>query len=140
MMSGMLAALTPSTGIGPKNPDLREHCERLVVQLQDPYLRTILTHLTVNGDWTEVLEEDSLSLRERLAIALLFLSDKEFTPHQRSYTLHLSFSGVTAHQQCLSATQSPSYKNSLKARRRLPGRMSCRNCLCHPSKTPAHGI
>ncbi|KIP06122.1 hypothetical protein PHLGIDRAFT_107382 [Phlebiopsis gigantea 11061_1 CR5-6] len=83
MMSGMLAALVPPTGVGPKNADLREHCERLVVRLQDPYLRALLTHLTANDDWTEVLEEESLPLRERLAIALQFLSDKELTAYVR---------------------------------------------------------
>lgn len=83
MMSGMLAALTSSAGAAARNPELREHCERLAVRLQDHYLRAMLTHLTVNDDWTEVLEEDSLPLRERLAIALQFLSDKELTAYLR---------------------------------------------------------
>ena len=79
MMSGMLAALTSSTN---RNPELLQHCERLIVRLQDPYLRALLTHLTIH-DWTEVLEEDSLPLRERLAIAFQFLDDKDLSSYLR---------------------------------------------------------
>lgn len=82
-MSGMLAALNPSAGGGLKNSELRDHCERLIVRLQDPYLRAMLTHLTVADDWTEVLQEEALPLRERLAIAFQFLSDKELTAYLR---------------------------------------------------------
>ncbi|KAI0338210.1 hypothetical protein BDW22DRAFT_1487781 [Trametopsis cervina] len=83
MMSGMLAALNPSAAGGLKNSEFRDHCERLIVRLQDPYLRAILTHLIVNDDWTEVLQEDTLPLRERLAIAFQFLSDKELSAYLR---------------------------------------------------------
>ena len=79
MMSGMVAALTTGTS---RNPELVQHCERLIVRLQDAYLRALLTHLTVR-DWTEVLEEDSLPLRERLAIALQFLDDKDMSSYLR---------------------------------------------------------
>lgn len=78
-MSGMVAALTSSSS---RNPELVQHCERLIVRLQDPYLRALLTHLTIR-DWTEVLEEDSLPLRERLAIALQFLDDKDVSAYLR---------------------------------------------------------
>lgn len=82
-MSGTLAALVPSGSGGPsRNPDLREQCERLVVRLQDPYFRAMLTHLA-SGDWSEVLEEDSLPLRERLAIAFQFVEDKALTSYLR---------------------------------------------------------
>ncbi|KAI0630074.1 hypothetical protein C8Q77DRAFT_1219729 [Trametes polyzona] len=79
MMSGMVAALTSGSS---RNLELVQHCERLIVRLQDPYLRALLTHLTVR-DWTEVLEEDSLPLRERLAIALQFLDDKDMSAYLR---------------------------------------------------------
>lgn len=75
----MVAALTSGSS---RNPELVQHCERLIVRLQDPYLRALLTHLTLR-DWTEVLEEDSLPLRERLAIALQFLDDKDMTSYLR---------------------------------------------------------
>ncbi|KAL4248763.1 WD repeat mio family protein [Abortiporus biennis] len=83
MMSGMLAALSPSSASSNKNTELREHCERLIVRLQDPYLRAMLTHLIVSDDWTDVLLEDALPLRERLAIAFQFLDDKEISGYLR---------------------------------------------------------
>ncbi|KZT04227.1 WD40 repeat-like protein [Laetiporus sulphureus 93-53] len=93
MMSGMLAALIPSTsGHAHKNLDFIEHCERLVVRLQDPYLRAMLTYLTIQ-DWTEVLQEDALPLRERLAIAFQFLEDKELTSYLRRVTDRCSHDG-----------------------------------------------
>ncbi|KII92498.1 hypothetical protein PLICRDRAFT_155080 [Plicaturopsis crispa FD-325 SS-3] len=79
MMSGTLTALT----LGPsKNSELRAHCERLIVRLQDPYFRAMLTQLT-SSDWSEVLEEESLPLRERLAIAFQFLEDKDISSYLR---------------------------------------------------------
>ncbi|KAH9915044.1 uncharacterized protein BXZ73DRAFT_92696 [Epithele typhae] len=81
MMSGMLAALT-AVSSSARSPELVQHCERLVVRLQDPYLRALLTQLTVR-DWTDVLEEDVLPLRERLAIAFHFLDDKELSAFLR---------------------------------------------------------
>ena len=83
MMSGTLAALVP-TGSGglARSSDLREQCERLIVRLQDPYFRAMLAHLA-SGDWSEVLEEESLPLRERLAIAFQFVEDKALTSYLR---------------------------------------------------------
>ncbi|KNZ76567.1 WD repeat-containing protein [Termitomyces sp. J132] len=79
MLSGTIAALVPH---GPKTTELREHCERLIVRLQDPYFRAILTHLALN-DWSEVLEEEALPFRERLAVAFQFLDDKAVTSYLR---------------------------------------------------------
>src|ERR1700719_4121373 len=83
MMSGTLAALTvQGTANVNINPQLREHCERLIVRLQDPYFRALLTYLTSN-DWSEVLEEEALPFRERLAIAFQFLDDKSLSSYLR---------------------------------------------------------
>ncbi|KAJ6567321.1 hypothetical protein DFH09DRAFT_1156660 [Mycena vulgaris] len=78
MMSGTLAALMP--GSSTISPELREHCERLIIRLQDPYFRAMLTQLTL-GDWSEVLDEEIIPFRERLAIALQFLDDKALTSY-----------------------------------------------------------
>lgn len=43
----------------------------------------MITHLTVN-DWTDVLDEDSLPIRERLAVAFQFLDDKALSSFLRS--------------------------------------------------------
>ena len=85
MLSGMVTALSPSSSASniPKNPDLREHVQRLTIRLTDPYLRALLMHLTVDNDFAEVLQEDALPLLERLAIALQFLSDKELSSYVR---------------------------------------------------------
>lgn len=92
-MSGTLAALVPTEGPGPsRNPDLRAQCERLIVRLQDPYFRAMLTHLAL-GDWSEVLEEESLPLRERLAIAFQFLDDVALSSYLRRITERSIFRG-----------------------------------------------
>lgn len=92
-MSGTLAAMIPS---GPSNPsnntDLRDRCQHLIVRLQDPYFRAMLTHLAL-GDWPEVLEEESLPLRERLAIAFQFLDDKSLSSYLRRTAAHLRSQG-----------------------------------------------
>ncbi|KAJ7667588.1 hypothetical protein DFH06DRAFT_1182943 [Mycena polygramma] len=80
MMSGTLAALIPGPGSSSTSPELREHCERLIIRLQDPYFRAMLTHLTL-GDWSEVLDEETLPFSERLAIAFQFLEDKLLTSY-----------------------------------------------------------
>ncbi|KAG6844845.1 hypothetical protein H0H87_003277 [Tephrocybe sp. NHM501043] len=79
MLSGTIAALGPH---GSKTTELREHCERLIVRIQDPYFRAMLTYLVLN-DWSEVLEEEALPFRERLAIAFQFLDDKAVTSYLR---------------------------------------------------------
>lgn len=83
-MSGTIAALLPH-GINNapiRNHELREHCERLIKDMKDPYFCAILTYLAV-GDWADVLKEESIPLRERLAIALQFLDDKALTVYFR---------------------------------------------------------
>ncbi|KAH0828074.1 hypothetical protein J3R83DRAFT_3729 [Lanmaoa asiatica] len=72
LMTGTLAALIPGSTT---SSELRDHSERLIVRLQDPYFRAMLTQLT-SKDWSEVLEEEALPLWERLAIALQFLEDR----------------------------------------------------------------
>ena len=76
-MSGTVAALVPHPSSS-KSIELREHCERLIVGLRDPYFRAMLTHLVVN-DWGEILDEETFPFRERLAIAFQFLDDKAVT-------------------------------------------------------------
>lgn len=81
MMSGTVAALIPHSSSN-KSTELREHCERLIVGIQDPYFRAMLTHLGLN-DWSEILEEETFPFRERLAIAFQFLDDKAVTIYLR---------------------------------------------------------
>jgi len=43
-MSGTLAALTPASV---KTPELRHQYERLIMRLEDPYFRAMLTYLAL---------------------------------------------------------------------------------------------
>ncbi|PCH35953.1 hypothetical protein WOLCODRAFT_126455 [Wolfiporia cocos MD-104 SS10] len=84
MMSSVLVAVQTATSS--KSSELSAQCERLLVRLQDPYLRVMLSYLMYRDkdwDWEEVLHEDTLPLRERIAIALQFLEDKQFASYLR---------------------------------------------------------
>lgn len=84
MMSGTLAALSSHSSVSAsRSAELQKHCEHLIVKLQDPYFRAMLTSLTM-GDWSDVLSEEVLPFRERLAIAFQFLDDKGLTSYLRS--------------------------------------------------------
>ncbi|KAK7061340.1 zinc-ribbon-16 domain-containing protein [Favolaschia claudopus] len=91
MMSGTLAALIPTPGGSNKSSEFREHCEHLIIRLQDPYFRAMLTQLIL-GDWSEVLDEETLPFSERLAIAFQFLDDKTLTSY-----LHRCVENSTKH-------------------------------------------
>jgi len=87
MMSGTVAALAPlmsSTGSA-RGVELRELYGRLTIKLNDPYFRVLLTHLSTN-EWAEVLDEEVIPFRERLAIAFQFLDDKAITSYLRRMT------------------------------------------------------
>lgn len=77
-MSGTLAALTSAPV---KTPELRHQYERLIMRLEDSYFRAMLTYLAL-GDWADVLEEEHIPLRERLAIALQFLEDDALSAYR----------------------------------------------------------
>ncbi|TDL25945.1 WD40 repeat-like protein [Rickenella mellea] len=86
IMSGTLAALNVhSTGSASKLHELRDHCGRLIVKIQDPHCRILLSAMVI-GDWSDILEEETLPLRERLAIALRFLDDKSLSSYLRRVT------------------------------------------------------
>ncbi|KAI0032699.1 hypothetical protein K488DRAFT_49368 [Vararia minispora EC-137] len=82
IMAGTLAALVPATMNGPLSPELQQHYDRLILRLEDTYFAVMLRHLAL-GDWGEVLDEEALPLRERLAIALQFLEDDALTRYLR---------------------------------------------------------
>lgn len=54
----------------------KDQCRRMALELDDPYLRAIFAYIADN-DWWDVLDEHLLPLRERLGVALSFLSDKD---------------------------------------------------------------
>ncbi|OAX30647.1 hypothetical protein K503DRAFT_870936, partial [Rhizopogon vinicolor AM-OR11-026] len=84
LVSGTLAALIPSAG-GTQSNELRDHTERAIAHLRDLYFRVMPTELA-SKDWSEILEEELLSLRERLAIAFQFLENKGLSSYLRRTT------------------------------------------------------
>ena len=60
------------------NSPWKDQCRRMASELDNPYLRAIFAFIADN-DWWDVLDEHSLPLRERLGVALRFLSDKDLT-------------------------------------------------------------
>ncbi|KAG8714755.1 hypothetical protein FRC08_011476, partial [Ceratobasidium sp. 394] len=70
----------------------REHCQKLGSRLEDPYLRIMLTHLAFD-DWSTVVEEAALRLRDRLNIALRFLDDSQLSQFFQSLKKELERSG-----------------------------------------------
>lgn len=60
------------------NSPWKDQCRKMASDLSDPYLRAIFAFIADN-DWWDVLDEHSLPLRERLGIALRFLSDKDLS-------------------------------------------------------------
>lgn len=60
------------------NSPWKDQCRKMASELDDPYLRAIFAFIADN-DWWDVLDEGSLPLKERLGVALRFLSDKDLT-------------------------------------------------------------
>ncbi|KAL6452836.1 SEA4 SEH-associated protein 4 [Candida maltosa Xu316] len=58
------------------NSPWKDQCRKMALELDDPYLRAIFAFIA-DDDWWDVLDESALSLRERLGVALCFLSDKD---------------------------------------------------------------
>jgi WD repeat-containing protein mio len=53
-----------------------EMCKRLSLEMSNPYLRAIYSYIA-SGNWFDVLQEEELSLQDRIGIALRFLDDEE---------------------------------------------------------------
>ena len=53
----------------------QEMCKTLSTELQDPYLRSMFALIASSGDWNVVLQEEGLSIRDRVGVALRFLDD-----------------------------------------------------------------
>lgn len=60
------------------NSPWKDQCRRMALEMDNPYLRAIFAFVA-DSDWSDVLDEHSLPLRERLGVALRYLSDKDLT-------------------------------------------------------------
>ncbi|KAJ3160802.1 hypothetical protein HDU86_008162 [Geranomyces michiganensis] len=61
-------------------------CRSLSVGLKDPYLRAIFALIASDGNWTNVLQEQGLTLKERVGIALRFLDDEQLLKYVSNLT------------------------------------------------------
>ncbi|KAG4306276.1 hypothetical protein PORY_000264 [Pneumocystis oryctolagi] len=77
LMSTAIAGFT-STKNNINNTMWKEMCRKMSTELDDPYLRAIFAYVS-NGDWRDVLDEQGLSLKERIGVGLRFLSDEDFS-------------------------------------------------------------
>ncbi|KAK7056289.1 hypothetical protein VNI00_002842 [Paramarasmius palmivorus] len=130
MMSAMITALAPlmmntesitTSAINTIPSHLRTHYSRLSSKLEDPYLQALLSYLTT-GDLNFILgiESDeeskrrmvenrrkSISLRERLALAFVFLDDRALTRYLQNCVekyLDNESDNTTAHLDALAVT------------------------------------
>lgn len=70
-LGAVIACASPSSGVPAEQ---REACAWMADMTQDPYLKSLLTYF-ITGDWTAVVDTPSLSLPDRVAVALKYLSD-----------------------------------------------------------------
>lgn len=85
MLSGIVHMLVdPVIRSGSSFDSWRDHAKRLAIRSQSIYVRALLSRLA-GDEWMDVLlEEMTMPLRERLAIALLFLPDDQVRMHNLS--------------------------------------------------------
>lgn len=58
------------------NSPWKDQCRRMALEMDNPYLRAIFAFVA-DSDWSDVLDEHLLPLRERLGVALRYLSDRD---------------------------------------------------------------
>uniref|UniRef100_A0A7M5WX31 WD repeat protein mio zinc-ribbon like domain-containing protein n=2 Tax=Clytia hemisphaerica TaxID=252671 RepID=A0A7M5WX31_9CNID len=70
------------------------NCQRLGQQLTNPYLRAMFAFLTAEGeDFTSVLKENGMDLKDRIAFACRYLSDAKLTNYVENVTSKMITSG-----------------------------------------------
>ncbi|KAI9106057.1 hypothetical protein DFS34DRAFT_43429 [Phlyctochytrium arcticum] len=61
-------------------------CRSLSADMKDPYLRAIFALIASEGDWRVVLQEQGLSIKDRIGVALRFLPDDELLAYINKIT------------------------------------------------------
>lgn len=56
----------------------RKMCQEQNLDLESPYIRAIFAYLNAN-DWRDVIDEQGLTLRERIAISIRYIRDEDLT-------------------------------------------------------------
>lgn len=74
-LAAVISCASPSSGV---SSDQREACAWMADMTSDPYLKSLLTYF-ISGEWTTVVGMKQLSLSDRVAVALRYLSDSQLS-------------------------------------------------------------
>jgi hypothetical protein len=93
-LAAVIACASPTSGV---SADQREACAWMADMTTDPYLKSLLTYF-ISGSWDTVVSMTSLTLSDRVAIALKYLPDTALTHFLTTTTstsmAHGSISGL----------------------------------------------
>ncbi|KAF8977016.1 hypothetical protein BGZ46_007727 [Entomortierella lignicola] len=92
MMSGTTLGGLSSNSEKASNNAWKAQCRNHSQGQSSPYLRAIFSYIA-SGDWRDVLDEKSLSLADRVGVALRFLSDDELMAYIQTTADSLTDSG-----------------------------------------------
>lgn len=81
-LAAVIACASPSSGV---SADQREACAWMADMTSDPYLKSLLTYF-ISGDWATVVGMKQISLSDRVAVALKYLSDSQLSEFLNSTT------------------------------------------------------
>ncbi|CAG8486695.1 1716_t:CDS:10 [Ambispora gerdemannii] len=70
----------------------REMCRNLSLEMREPYLRAMFSYIA-SGHWFDVLQEEKLSLGDRIGIALRFLNDSQLDAYINETTTKVMSAG-----------------------------------------------
>ncbi|XP_031849285.1 GATOR complex protein mio isoform X3 [Nomia melanderi] len=76
-----------------RNSMWRESCLKCRSQLSDPYLRATFAFLTADDSYENVLNENGMAVEDRVAFALMFLSDNKLNEYLKRLTQKLTDEG-----------------------------------------------
>ncbi|KAM0791381.1 hypothetical protein ACM66B_005846 [Microbotryomycetes sp. NB124-2] len=79
MLAPLLAAYLAQRDSKSADSHFTDLCRSLSSDMETPWMRAMLAFLA-SGDWRELVDETGLPLRDRVAVALRFLSDSELVP------------------------------------------------------------
>ncbi|KAF1843005.1 WD40 repeat-like protein [Cucurbitaria berberidis CBS 394.84] len=74
-LAAVISCASPSSGV---SADQREACAWMADMTSDPYLKSLLVYF-ISGEWTTVVGMSQLSLNDRVAVALKYLSDSQLS-------------------------------------------------------------
>ncbi|KAK4053902.1 hypothetical protein OIO90_003739 [Microbotryomycetes sp. JL221] len=79
MLAPLLAAYLAQRESKDRDGQFSDLCRSLSSDMEAPWVRAMLAFLA-SGDWRELVDETGLPIRDRVAVALRFLSDSELLP------------------------------------------------------------